>query len=78
MQTGYFYKNTWINQSIFASYWGAHHELFCIFEDFYASGMQDAEGNKITVACELKVRVCGKFWWWRAASTSKKNGARTQ
>ena len=24
-------------------------ELFCVLEDFYASGMQDATGNKITI-----------------------------
>ena len=32
-----------IDRSIFASYADACHELFCVFEVFYASGAQDAE-----------------------------------
>ena len=46
-RTGYLYKYTCsdrlINLCILRD---ACHELFCIFGDFYASGMQDAEVTK--------------------------------
>ena len=38
-----------IDLLFFASYgivWDACHELFCVFGDFYVSGMQDAEVTK--------------------------------
>ena len=41
---GYFYKYTCSDQSInLCILWDAFHELFCVFGDFYASGMQDVE-----------------------------------
>ena len=50
-----------IDQSIdLCILWDACHELFCIFGDFYVSGMQDAEVTKSLVAFEqcLKTLVC--------------------
>ena len=49
MQTGYFYKNTLIDWSIYLCIpWDSCHEFFCIFKDFYASG---------TIHCLLKPKV---------------------
>ena len=40
-------KHLQIDQSIFVSYgMHAYNKLFCIFGDFYVSGMQDAEVTK--------------------------------
>ena len=46
-RTGYFYKYTCSDWSIFAD---AGHELFCVIGDFYASVIRDPwrRGNKIT------------------------------
>ena len=30
--------------------WDAYHELFCVFGDFYASGMQDPEITKSQIS----------------------------
>ena len=46
-RTGYFYKYTCSDRLIdLCILRDACHELFCIFGDFYASGMQDAEVTK--------------------------------
>ena len=44
MQMGYFYRYTCLYQSIdLCVLWGACYELFCVFGEFYASGMQEEE-----------------------------------
>ena len=51
-----FYEN--ISSSIFASYMDLCHELFCVFEDFYASGTYDAE---VTKSQRMMIKGCGNF-----------------
>ena len=41
---GIFFKKHYLNDQLFL-----HSLMFCVFGDFCPSGMQDAEGNKMTV-----------------------------